>query len=221
MKFYKCTLIVILFILSCKKDGKVPEIELSVSEKIAHANGIENWDKVSQIEFTFNVDVDSSHFERSWIWSPKSNNVSLITKKDTISFNRSKIDSTNLSADKSFINDKFWMLFPFQLVWDEGTSISNSIKSEGPISKKKFNKITISYSSQGGYSPGDAYDVFFDDDYIIREWIYRKANTSEPSLICSFENYQDFNGIKIALDHKKTDQIWNLNFSHIKVTMTD
>ena len=42
-------------------------------EKSANAHGISNWDKVSRIDFTFNVDRDSSHFERSWKWDPKTN----------------------------------------------------------------------------------------------------------------------------------------------------
>ena len=32
-----------------------------------------------------------------------------------------------------------------------------------------------------------------------------------------FENYQDFNGVKIALDHKKAKGNWNLNFTNVKI----
>jgi len=34
-------------------------------------------------------------------------------------------------------------------------------------------------------------------------------------MITTFKNYQDFNGIKIALDHKKAEGNWNLNFTNI------
>jgi hypothetical protein len=209
--------------MSCKSDKnknyETENNELTIAEKIANAHGYQNWSKVYQIDFTFNVDRDSSHFERSWVWFPKLNDIILLNNKDTIAFNRTNIDSLSLVADKGFINDKYWLLAPFNLVWDEGTIISEPIKEEAPISKKEFNKITLIYTNEGGYTPGDAYDFYYGDDFLIKEWVYRKSNSNEPSLITSWENYQDFNGIKIALEHKKQEGNWNLNFTNIKVTL--
>lgn len=131
------------------------------------------------------------------------------------------MDSIALKADRGFINDKFWALIPFQLIWDEGTTISEVEKSQSPIKKEKLNKITILYSNEGGYTPGDAYDIYFDDNYIIKEWSYREGNTTEPSLSNTFENYQEFNGIKIALEHKKAEGDWNLLLRNIKVVLEE
>ena len=223
MKLLKLFILSSLVSFSCKQEQKTNTQDpiLSVSEKIANAHGIEHWDKVANLEFTFNVDRDSSHSERSWIWNPKTNDVTLFMQNDTIVYNRSNIDSTNLNADKRFINDKFWLFFPFQLVWDEGITFSDPIITIAPINKKELNKITALYSNEGGYTPGDAYDIFYNDEYMIEEWIYRRANAAEPSLSCTFENYRDFNGIKLALDHKKSGEIWNLNFTNIKVVLQD
>ena len=199
---------------SCKqKEEKLlSKTEASIAEKIANAHGFENWKHVSEISFTF--------FEkRNWTWKPKTNDVTLITTTDTINYNRKSIDSISKNADTGFINDKFWLLIPFQLVWDEGTTISEPVKIEAPISKTKMNKITLVYSNKGGYTPGDAYDIFYSDDYIIKEWNYRKGNKLEAGLVNTFEDHQDFNGIKIALDHKKAGGDWNLKLSNIKVTL--
>ncbi|WP_452228582.1 hypothetical protein [Lacinutrix sp. MEBiC02404] len=210
-----CALIIFI---SCKKEENKEVIkELSVAEKIANAHGFENWDTVSEIAFTFNVDKDSTHFERSWTWKPKTNDVRLISNLDTIHYNRKDVDSISIKADQGFINDKFWLLAPFQLVWDSGTSISKPTQEKAPISETLLNKITLVYSNEGGYTPGDAYDFYYDDNYIIKEWIYRKGNTKEPSMITSFENHKDFNGIKIALNHIKKGENWNLNFTNIQV----
>ena len=219
-------LIVIISVISlcysCKQkdETKTIEPELSVAEKIANAHGFENWKNVSEIQFTFNVDKDSSHFERIWTWKPKTNDVIFSTGGDSIvMFNRNKIDSTKIKLDQGFINDKFWLLVPFQLVWDEGTSISEVKKAEAPISKTEMNKITLTYSNKGGYTPGDAYDLFFTDAFLIKEWVFRKGNSEEASLVNTFENYQDFNGLKIALEHKKQGENWNLNFTNVKVVL--
>ena len=213
--------ILLLFLLlsSCKNDKKEnpvePVAELSTAQKIAKAHGIDQWKKVSKIEFTFNT----SRGARSWSWEPRTQNVTLISKGDTISYNRAKIDSTSLDADRAFINDKYWFLAPFQLVWDKGTTISDPIKTTAPISDVEMNKITLIYPSEGGYTPGDAYDFYFGDDFIIKEWTFRRGNAEEPSLITTWEDYQDFQGLKLSKMHKNDADDWKLFFTGIKVTL--
>jgi hypothetical protein len=212
---------IVTLCVSCKSDKKVVPQEtpktLSIAENIVNANGFEHWKEVSKIDFTFNVDRDSSHFERSWTWKPKTEDVTLISGKDTISYNRKSIDSISMKADKAFINDKYWLLAPFQLVWDQGTTISKPIKDEAPITKLMMNKITLTYPSNGGYTPGDAYDFYFDDDYEIKEWVYRQGNSEKPSMITTWENYEDFKGLKIAKTHQKSEGSWKLYFTGITV----
>lgn len=222
MKYSLRFLALFIMVFSCKTDKKeetTPIQEtLSVAEKIAHANGLEIWKEVSQIHFTFNVDRDTTHFERSWSWKPKTGDVTMISGKDTISYNRKSVDSISLNADKGFINDKYWMLAPFQLVWDTSASISEPIQEEAPISKTQMNKITITYSNEGGYTPGDAYDFYYADDFMVKEWVFRQGNSKEPSMMTTWEDYEDFNGIKIAKTHKRPEGNWKLHFTNIKVT---
>ncbi|MDN3666019.1 hypothetical protein ACFFU1_05190 [Algibacter miyuki] len=220
MKNFIYITLIALLITACKDNTKsIPEEKpLTIAEKIAHAHGFENWKNVNEIDFTFNVDTDSTHFERRWVWKPKTNHVIAISATDTISYNRSAVDSISMKADRGFINDKFWLLIPFQLVWDSGTTISEPVITEAPISKTALNKITLTYSNEGGYTPSDAYDIFYDDDYRIQEWIFRKGNQEKPSMMTTFEDYQDFNGITLALSHKKPEGSWNLNFTNIKIS---
>ena len=118
----------IVFTFSCKQEAKkeivTPEQELTIAQKIANAHGFEHWKEVSQIKFTFNT----SRSERSWTWNPKTQDVMLVNKGDTISYNRSKVDSISIEADRAFINDKYWFLAPFQLVWDKGATVSEAVK---------------------------------------------------------------------------------------------
>ncbi|MCK5400014.1 MAG: hypothetical protein KAJ28_00145 [Flavobacteriaceae bacterium] len=220
MKYPIYIIFIAFSILSCKNEKKDSgEMQLTIAQKIANAHGFQNWDKVYQINFTFNVDRDSSHFERTWQWEPKTNNVIMISKGDTIVYNRSQIDSTNLNTDKAFINDKYWLLAPFNLVWDKGTTISDPIKEEAPIGKKELYKIMLTYPTEGGYTPGDAYDFYYGDDFIIKEWTFRRSNSSEPTLSTTWEDYKDYNGIKIALKHNRLETNRKLYFSNVKVTL--
>ena len=227
MKPLYLSLICLILVFNCKPDKentmtKQEQKELSTAEKIANAHGFENWQNVKQINFTFNVDTENSHSQRIWSWNPKDHKVIFSTGGDSIvAIDRLKVDSTTIDLDKGFINDKYWLLVPFQLIWDTTATISEQTKTEAPISKTELNLITITYPKEGGYTPGDAYDIYFNDSYLIQEWIFRKGNSKEPSLTTTFENYQDYKGIKIATDHKMADGIWNLNFTDISIILDE
>ena len=225
MKTLYISLICLLLVGSCKSDTSKTAIseaveELSITEKIAHAHGFKNWKNVSEVKFTFQVDSDTIKGKgRSWTWLPKEDKIKMKTDETTVEYNRNQIDSTHVKADQAFINDKYWLLVPFQLVWDNSATISEPAITNAPISKTQLNMLTITYPNDGGYTPGDAYDIYYDNDFIIREWVFRKGNSKEPSLTTTFENYKDYNGIKIATDHKKADGKWNLNFTDVLITL--
>ncbi|MGJ8550948.1 hypothetical protein [Winogradskyella wichelsiae] len=225
MKSFYLGLICLMLVSSCKSDNKevIPvetKKEIALAEKIANAHGFENWKNVSKVSFTFQVDKDTLKGKgRTWTWFPKEDKVLLRDNDTTYNYIRSQVDSTTIAIDKAFINDKFWLLIPFQMVWDTSANISEPKKSEAPISKTELNMTTLTYSDNGGYTPGDAYDIYYDDNYIIKEWTYRKGNSEAPSLSTTFENIKIFNGIKIAMDHKQEGATWNLNFTDVSITL--
>ena len=224
MKSIKSFLVFFILInYSCKTEKKEvsspnEEVELNVLQKIANAHGYEQWKKVNQIQFTFNVDRDSTHFERTWVWKPKSNEVTRISGADTLSYNRKSMDSIAFKTNAGFINDRYWLLAPFNLIWDADNFECTLMKNDtAPISDSPMQKLTIVYGNDGGYTPGDAYDFYFEDDYVLKEWVFRKANQSEPSMTTTWENHKNNNGIIIAVDHKKEDEVFNLFFDDIEI----
>ncbi|MGO4913084.1 hypothetical protein [Leeuwenhoekiella sp. W20_SRS_FM14] len=233
MKKILLTLVAVAALVSCKTETKTevsenttetqaiqeertPEQE--VAYKIAEASGLENWDKVSELQFTFNVDRGDSHFARAWKWNPKTDDVTMMSPEDTINYNRKSVDSLAMNADKGFINDAYWLLAPIHLVWDnEGTNLTVQDTATAPMSKQLLKKITITYGDEGGYTPGDAYDFFYDDTFMVREWIYRRGNVSEFSMVTTWDDYNDYKGLKIASDHKAPEDAVHLYFTDIAV----
>ena len=219
------SIICFFLVISCNSEKKKTIIEetskkLTIAEKIANAHGYENWKNVSEVKFTFKVDRDTIKGQgRSWVWRPKENKVSMSLGETQISYIRHEMDSTHIAADRGFINDKFWLLVPFQLVWDTSATISDPVVAKSPIKNEDLNMITLLYGSEGGYTPGDAYDIYYDENYMIKEWTFRQGNSEAPSLSNTFENYRNFNGIKIAIDHKKDEGTWNLNFADVSITL--
>ena len=215
-------LILGILLCSCKQEKKTVEEAapdpVPIPEKIAGAHGYENWKDVNEIAFTFNVDRDTTHYERSWIWNVREQEVTSIMAGDTISYYRNAVDSTVVDIDAGFINDKYWLLAPFNLVWDRD-SYTYEVQEEAvsPLSGKSFRKLTIIYGDVGGYTPGDAYDFYFTEDHVVREWVFRKSNQSEPSSITSWEDYMDANGLLISKMHKGKDNAFSISFTGIRV----
>lgn len=229
MKYFTLLSLCCLFILSCKNtktdtntentSNPSEQIEsLTTPQLIAEANGLASWENVNEIHFTFNVERIDFHMERSWVWKPKDDEIRYTDNKDTIQYSRAKLDSLLTPIDAKFINDKFWLLASLNLDWDhDNYSYSEEKNSIAPISKDTLNQLTIVYKKEGGYTPGDAYDFYYNNDYIIKEWTFRQANNPEPSMTTTWENSEIFNGLNIAKDHITEDESLKIFFTNIEV----
>lgn len=215
----------LLIVSSCKEntnsqpsENAEEEVQLSTAEQIAYAHGYQNWNQVDKIAFTFNVDRGENHFERSWIWEPKSGNVTRIMAQDSLNFNHRTPDSLSMAADAQFINDKYWLLAPFNLLWDaENSKLTEKTAVAAPISGDTLDMLTITYNNEGGYTPGDAYDFYYSKDFELKEWVFRKSNADSASMTTTWEDYQKFGPLNLARSHKDSLQGLNLHFTGIKV----
>jgi len=213
-----------LIVLSCDNSAKKSTdntkdsiVERNEAQAIAYANGLEAWDKVEAIDFTFNVERDGKLLvSRAWTWKPKTDEITMTQNDETVSYARSTMDSLTIKTDQSFINDKYWLLAPFQLVWDETATTKAQDTATAPLSKQQMKMVTLTYPNAGGYTPGDAYDFYYTPDYEVKEWVFRKGNAAEPSMITTWEDYEDYDGIKIAKMHQRDG--FKLYFTDVKVT---
>lgn len=223
MKKLALALLSIILLSACKsnkKDESAGEStidERSVQEKIAAAYGIDNWHKVNEIRFTFNVDRPDNHYDRAWSWKPKTGDITVTTEESEVTYNRNSMEASHTASDQGFINDKYWLLAPFQLIWDNTASLSNQDSIQSPIGGEMLGKLTITYPAEGGYTPGDAYDFYYDQDYLIKEWVFRKGNAAEPSMMTTWEKNEDFNGITLSTSHYSPDRELQLYFTDVEV----
>ena len=193
------------------------EQELSDLERIAKAHGVDHFHNTEFLQYTFNVQRDTSISSRTWNWFPKTGEILAINGVDSTKFMQTKVTEELKRTDHRFINDKYWLLFPFQLVWDEAITATNAGKQVAPISGIEMTKISIQYGNEGGYTPGDAYDIYIDDDWIIREWAFRRSGQEQPNLITTWQDYVELNGMLIATNHLNKDGSFRLFFSDLEV----
>jgi len=195
--------------------------------KVADAYGLSSFSKVKSIEFTFNVDFGGNKkVNRSWTWDPQTNMISYNgpgpnRKNIKFSYNRNKLDKSNKTekfVDERFINDSYWLLFPFHLAWDNNVNIINKGMQNLPIGKGKATELTVRYENNVGYTPNDAFDLFINKNDMISEWVYRHGGSKKNRAPFTWQDNKHFDGIVISTMHygaHKKGKIW---FSGVKVT---
>jgi len=200
-----------------------PVDSTALNIKIAKAYGIDAFSKVKKIEYTFNVEFNGKKFNRKWEWFSKTKDITYwgkdSTGKDiTLSYNQNKsMDSQTKKIDAQFINDNYWMLFPFHLAWDNNVTFKDEGMKKYPINKGEGRTLMVKYSNKVGYTPGDAFELYLDKSNKIKEWIYfNGGNTKHPGP-ATWEGNKDFNGITISTMHYGPGKKFKLFFSDINV----
>jgi len=185
--------------------------------RIADSYGSKSFSDVSKIRYTFNVLHDTAQMSRSWLWEPKLNRVTLQNspgQDKPVTYIRAKPGDTlpapQRQIDKMFINDQYWFLFPFHLVWDSMVTISVKEDQPLPIGKGSMTQVTVAYPKSGGYTPGDAFDLFIDKSYRIAQWRYWRGG--EKMLMTSaWEKYSSAGPFLFSLDRPggaKNFRVW-------------
>ncbi len=206
-------------IYSCKNTAKTEtEVILSTTKQIAQTAGIEHWDEINEVKFTFAVGkMGRNLYARNWTWNRKTGDVTLIAPPDTVKYNINRpMDSIQTSADRAFVNDLYWLIPEFKFMTDQGTQVIEKTSAFAPISKEKLDMFTIIYDNNGGYTPGDAYDVYYDQDNNLREWVYRQHNDTIIGMMTTFEKFETINGIKVATDHRTPDRMTRIHLTNIE-----
>ncbi len=199
-----------------KTENEAKADDKGILMKVANAYGLEKWEDVEEVNFSFVVNPGENENLRTWSWKPKTNMVTQFKDGDEITYDKSNLDEGYILTDKAFVNDSFWLLFPFHLVWDD-VNFSVEESAVSPINKIKTSKIIVRYPDEGGYTPGDRYDVYVNNNYHIVEWSYYPSGSREPVLNNTFEDLSDFNGIKINLIHRNPDTGFQLVFRDVSI----
>lgn len=191
----------------------------ALAQKVADAYGINKFKKAKAIAFTFNVKRDTFPATyRSWNWNIEQNTVTMTTAKETVTYRRDTIKSAAMkSVDGRFINDQYWLIFPFHTVMDKGCTLTQKDNVTSPIGKVNTTMLTVQYNNVDGYTPGDAYDLYIDKNYMVAEWVYRSKGVAKASLNTKWENTVKNEGIKTATNFPSEDGKFKIFFTGVSV----
>ena len=186
-----------------------------ILEQVAKTFGIDSWDKVDAIRYTWNGEITGLFkAAHKWEWEPKTNKVSFEgTDKDgkpvKVSYIRtdlgSQSDAVKNQVDPSDINDNYWVLFPFHAYWDKSASAIDQGKFNLPMGPGMAELVPVKYPADGGYTPGDTWDLYVGKDNRVVYFVYHRGGAKPPSrVLASWAGYKKAGPLLFSTEHLGT-----------------
>jgi hypothetical protein len=171
-----------------------------VAEQIAKTYGLDSFGQIEAIRYTFNAQLPGVDLSRSWVWQPKTGQISYEGKDKggkpvKVTYAQSRLDSEPANVkdeiDPAFYNDNYWLLLPFHVYWDSNADVQDMGVQKLPLGTGSAKKVVVKYTSEGGFSPGDTWDLYLGPDNRIEEMGFHRGGTIKPSLvIATWAGYQ-------------------------------
>lgn len=182
------------------------------AEQIAKAYGLDSFGQIDAIRYTFNI--PGFKLTRTWTWEPKTGKVTYEGKDKAgnpvkVTYLRSQLDSQPDSVkkeiDPGFINDQYWLVLPFHLVWDTGATVEDKGMQKIPGGKGTGRHVVMTYPSNVGYTPGDTWELYVGPDNRIQYMVFHHGGTAKPSLVkVTWEGYKQAGPLLVSTEHQGT-----------------
>jgi hypothetical protein len=185
-----------------------------VAEQIAKTYGVDSFGQIEAMRYTWNAEFPGMNTSRTWIWEPKTGQVSYEGKdKDgkpvKATYLRSQLENqpahVKAEVDPAFVNDNYWLLFPLHAYWDRTATITNQGMKQLPLGNGSAELVTVKYPSDGGYTPGDTWDLYVGKDNRVEQFVYHRGGPRKPSVvIATWEGYKKAGPLVVSTDHRGT-----------------
>jgi hypothetical protein len=218
------TLLIVIVAIACSAPQPAPMGD--IRHQIAGAYGSESFHRIEVIEYTFNVQIGDKHIRRSWIWWPQVEQVEFKGGDDpeTMLYNRLELGQDppqNVQrVDAWFVNDNYWLLFPIHLAWDQQAAMEDTGHQELPMGRGSAKCVVVSYPQTGGYTPGDIYELFVDENHVLTHWIYRRGGSATPTRITTWEDNRKLGPLTISMDRHGDDGKFRVWFTDVAIKLS-
>ena len=219
--------------------GEVPP----AAQEMAKTFGLDSWDKIEGLRYTWNAEVPGAvkpfdggsgtiTISHKWEWDPKTGTISY-EGKDTngqplkVTYQRSELSSQsdmvkNL-VDPAFFNDQYWLLIPLHAIWDTSAKVTDESQQKPALLESPADLISVKYTGNDGYTPGDTWDLYVDGDHRLVEMDYHRGGPKKPSLVVvTWTGYKKAGPLLISTEHKGTADgaPFHLFFTDVSVKVT-
>jgi hypothetical protein len=102
------------------------------------------------------------------------------------------------------MNDQYWLILPLHVVWD-GATVTTDGTQKLSLSGASAERIVMKYSSDGGYEPGDTWELYVGADKRIEEIVYHRGGSTPPKLVvATYADHKKAGPLLISTDHRGT-----------------
>jgi hypothetical protein len=187
-----------------------------IAEQIAKAYGLDSYDKIEAIRYTWNGEIPGVFkLSHKWEWEPKTGKISFDgTDKEgkalKVTYISSQLnsqpDSVKNGVAPAFVNDNYWLLFPFHAYWDTSATVTDEGMKKLPIGNGSARLVSVKYPQEaGGYTPGDTWDLYVGKDNRVQAMAYHRGGTTKPSLvIATWTGYKKAGPLVVSTEHRGT-----------------
>ena len=206
-----------------------------IVEKLAKTYGIDSYAQIDAIRYTFNLDVPALKLKlaHSWEWEPKSGQVTFESKdKDgkpvKVTYNRSQLSSQPADVkeqmEPAFVNDNYWLIFPFHVYWDTGATVTNESMQKLPVGTGSADLVAVKYPAEaGGYTPGDTWELYVGKEDRVELLVFHHGGNAKPSVvIATWVGYKKAGPLLVSTEHRGTADggPLHISLSDISVKLT-
>jgi hypothetical protein len=201
--------------------GEVPP----AAQEMAKTFGLDSWDQIEGLRYTWNAEVPGATkpfdggagtitISHKWEWDPKTGTISYEGKDANgqpvkVTYKRSELDSQNDMVknvvDPAFFNDQYWLLIPLHAIWDTSAKVADEGAQKPALLDSPADLISVKYTGNDGYTPGDTWDLYVGEDHRLVEMDYHRGGPKKPSLVVvTWTGYKKAGPLLISTEHKGT-----------------
>jgi len=202
-----------------------------IVEQLAKTYGLDSFAQIEAIRYSRNGQLNGMNVSRSWVWEPKTNRVSYEGKdKDgkpvKLTYLRSELSSqpdvVKNQVDPAFNADNYGLLMPFHIYWDTSATVTDRGKQKLPEGSGSAELVEVKYPNEGGYTPGDTYEVYIGEGNRIEVFGYRRGGPKASLAISRWTDYKKAGPLLIPMEIRGTagGKPFHLAFSNVAVKLT-
>jgi len=209
IRLFAFTVSVLIFAATSQAQERPP-----IFQQMFKAYGFESFGQIEKIRYTFNIE---GLLSRTWEWEPKTDLISYEGKdKDgapvKVTYPRSQVSSQSdlvkNEIDPAFSNDNYWLLFVLRVSWDGNATITDEGMQKLPLGNGSAQRVVVKYPSEGGYAPGDTWELYVGPDDRIQELVYHGGGPGTQKrpklLVATWAEYKKAGPLLISTDHRGT-----------------
>src|SRR5262245_42376143 len=206
----RCLLLAVLALAATSE----AQTRAPIAERLAKKYGLDSFGQVEAIRYTWHAEFPGVNISRSWVWEPKTDQVSYEGQdKDgkpvKATYVRSQLSSQPANVreeiDPAFVNDNYWLLFPLHVSWDYGADVQDLGMQKLPLGNGSAKRVVVKYPNPregGGYTPGDTWELYLGSGNRVDEFVYLRGGPMKPSVVvATWAGYKKAGPLLISTDH--------------------